>query len=168
VSDREHEEFEVELRQIKPARLPDSFAAHLRDLEPPRGAGTPEVSPPPARRPNFLYILRWLMPAAAVVLITFAIWHDEPALTRPPSTVRSSPQPIAGNVPVVFKPDNVQIGQALLASFDAVATLPGGEPVRFRCRQWMDQVVLRDKSQGLLVENRTPRVEVVPLRFETY
>jgi hypothetical protein len=55
-----------------------------------------------------------------------------------------------------------------MSSFDAVARLPGGEPVRFRCENWMDQVVLSDKSRGLVVENRKPRVEVVAMGYETY
>jgi hypothetical protein len=62
----------------------------------------------------------------------------------------------------------VQIDQALVWSFDAVARLPSGEPIRFRCREWMDQVVLSDRDRGVVFEQRAPRVEVVPVRFETY
>jgi len=67
-----------------------------------------------------------------------------------------------------LKADNVQIDQELLSAFDTVARLPSGEPVRFRCRTWMDQVVLTDKQRGVVIEQRTPRIEVVPVRFETY
>ena len=56
----------------------------------------------------------------------------------------------------------------MVALFDAVAQLPNGQPVRFRCREWADEVVLRDPARGIVIERRTPRLEVVPIRFETY
>ena len=56
----------------------------------------------------------------------------------------------------------------MVASFDAVARLPGGEPVRFRCREWADDVVVRDPARGIVIERRTPRLEVVPVSIETY
>jgi hypothetical protein len=68
----------------------------------------------------------------------------------------------------MVKADKVEFGQDLVATFDAVARLPSGQPVRFRCRQWSDQMVMRDSSKGLVIEERTPRLEVVPVRFETY
>ena len=67
-----------------------------------------------------------------------------------------------------MKADDVKIDQRLVSSFDAVARLPGGEPVRFRCENWMDQMVLKDSSKGWVVNNRQPRFEVVPVGFETY
>jgi hypothetical protein len=56
----------------------------------------------------------------------------------------------------------------LVAAFDAVARLPDGQPVRFRCREWSDGVVLRDSARGIVIEQRMPRLEVVPVSFETY
>jgi hypothetical protein len=67
-----------------------------------------------------------------------------------------------------LKADDVQVREQLVSSFDAVAKLPTGEPVRFRCQKWVDQVVLRDKKRGVVIEQRTPRLEVVPVGFETY
>jgi hypothetical protein len=67
-----------------------------------------------------------------------------------------------------LKADRVEIDRQLVGAFDAVARLPSGEPIRFRCRQWMDQVVFRDSSRGVVVEKRSPRLEVVPVGFETY
>jgi hypothetical protein len=67
-----------------------------------------------------------------------------------------------------IKADDVEINQELVSSFDTVARLPGGEPVRFRCQKWMDQTVINDKARGLTIEQRTPRLEIVPVRFETY
>ena len=66
------------------------------------------------------------------------------------------------------KPDDVQIDRQLVAAYDAVAQMPDGEPVRFRCQQWMDEVVLNDAARGLRIEQRTPRFEVVAAKLETY
>jgi hypothetical protein len=56
----------------------------------------------------------------------------------------------------------------LVASFDVVATLPGGQPVRFRCRQMKDEWVVTDTRRGVEIDENRPSVEVTPLRFETY
>jgi hypothetical protein len=77
-------------------------------------------------------------------------------------------RPLAVTVTPPLKADSVQIDEQLVGAFDAVGRLPNGEPVRFHCREWMDNVVLRDKTRGVVIEQRTPRVEVVPVRFETY
>jgi hypothetical protein len=79
--------------------------------------------------------------------------------SAPPRTARVEP---------TLKADEVVIDRKLLASFDTVANLPDGEPVRFRCREWVDAVTLRDSGRGVEVEQRTPRLEVVPVSFETY
>jgi hypothetical protein len=67
-----------------------------------------------------------------------------------------------------LKTDDVEIDRRLVAAYDAVAQLPGGEPVRFHCREWADNVVLRDQVRGVVIEQRTPRMEIVPVRIETY
>jgi hypothetical protein len=67
-----------------------------------------------------------------------------------------------------LKVDDVQVDHELVSSFEVVATLPGGQPVRFRCRQWKDQLVVTDKSSGVEIEQDSPLVEVVPVRLETY
>jgi hypothetical protein len=72
------------------------------------------------------------------------------------------------NVAYGIKADEVQVDQELVSSYDVVAKLPTGEPVRFRCRRWKDQLVVTDKSTGMSIEQNNPRVEVVPVRFETY
>ena len=74
--------------------------------------------------------------------------------------------------PVAARPalaaDNVEIDRTLVAAYDAVARLPGGEPVRFRLNEWADDVILRDSARSVVVEQRTPRVEVVPVGFDVY
>jgi hypothetical protein len=64
--------------------------------------------------------------------------------------------------------NDVQVDQELVSSYDVVAKLPGGEPVRFRCRAWRDQWSVTDTNRGVEIVQESPRVEVVPVRFETY
>jgi hypothetical protein len=161
----EHEinEFEQQLRQVKPAKLPEEFATRLRTTEPKLVAG-PEAKPVTAAFPEYLRMLRmslrWLIPATAMAVAVMVAWQGSQPSARHP---RGS-----GAAPATMKADDVKIDRRLVSSFDTVARLPGGEPVRFRCENWMDQIVLSDKSRGLVVENSRPRLEVVPVGFETY
>jgi hypothetical protein len=68
----------------------------------------------------------------------------------------------------VLKADAVEIDKPLVAAFDTVARLPGGEPVRFRCREWNDHLVMRDSARGVVFEQDVSRIEVVPVSIETY
>jgi len=80
-----------------------------------------------------------------------------------------NPAPPDISVPVpALKADQVEIDQQLLSSFDTVAEMPDGEPVRMRVNQWMDEVTLRDSASGVEVVQRTPRVKVVPVSFAVY
>jgi hypothetical protein len=98
-----------------------------------------------------------MVPATALLVVGVIVWQANlPA--RRGSEAAGSP----------MKADDVQIDQQLVSTFDAVAPLPSGEPVRFRCREWLDEVVLRDSKRGVEVARRVPRVEVVPVSFETY
>lgn len=167
MTEQEQERFEAGLRRIQPGRLPADLAARLRTA-----AATDQPHASGAFRgtrvnPGLMQLLRWLLPATAAVVIVAAIWPRSPATGDLP-VLGDKPQPATASAPPSLQPDNIEIGRELVSSFDAVATLPGGEPVRFRCQKWMDQVVVSDKSRGLLVENRTPRVVVVPVGFEVY
>ncbi len=66
-----------------------------------------------------------------------------------------------------IKANAVQVGHSLLGSFDTVAKLPDGEPVRFRCRVWQDNVLIRDDAHGVVISQSTPRVVVTPVGFDT-
>jgi hypothetical protein len=171
MTDRKQENFELQLRQAKPAKPPEDFTARLLAAEPLVKASvesTPFVPPIPDFLRTLRQSLRWLIPAMAVVLAVTVIWHGSlPSASRPSISAPGLQTGTGAAVPLL-KADDVKIDQKLVSSFDAVARLPGGEPVRFRCENWMDQVVLSDKSRGLVVENRKPRVEVVPVGFETY
>ena len=153
MNDSELERLEADLRRVVPARPPDDFLARLK-------AARPDCNSRPLAKPTRLpslglrpWLLRWLIPATAMMTVGLVVWRVSlPAAKAAPA----------------LKADNVQIDQELLSAFDTVARLPSGEPVRFRCRTWMDQVVLTDKQRGVVIEQRTPRIEVVPVRFETY
>ena len=162
MTEHEQERFEACLRQLKPGKLPEGLVERIQ-AEVTSPAPSPITVP---RAPGFLQILRWLIPATAVILITAVIWHRKENSSEqglPELALQESSSATAS-----LKADNVQIGRELVSSFDAVATLPGGEPVRFRCQQWMNKVVVDDEKRGLLVESRMPRVVVVPVGFETY
>lgn len=150
------ERFEQELRNLTPASPQAEFLARLQELEPPL------PTPRGQAQWNWTQLLRWLIPATALLAAAGLVWlklaHHEGRGSRP----------LAVTVNPAIKADSVQIDEQLVGSFDAVGRLPDGEPVRFRCRQWMDNVVLRDKTRGVVIEQRTPRVEVIPVRFETY
>jgi hypothetical protein len=163
VNDQERERFEAELRQFKPAQPPPDFMGRLVDSRPAgRIQQTVKLSLASLVE-GWIPRLRWLAPAAAVVLVAGVLtWRWNTRIHEP-----SNPHPGSSNGPAITA-DAVQIDHELVSTFDAVARLPGGEPVRFRCREWMDEVVLRDTARGVVIEQRTPRMEVVPVRFETY
>jgi hypothetical protein len=164
MNDREHELFEAELHRLKPAEPPEEFMARLAESQPmPRVQ--PSVRSWPARQPDvWRVLLRWLAPAmaGAAVVAALLVWQ----VNKPEG--RSASQAVIASAKPALKANDVEIDRQLVAAFDAVARMPGGEPVRFRCREWMDNVVLRDSAQGVEVEQRTPRLEVVPVGFETY
>jgi hypothetical protein len=163
MSDGDLELFESELRKLKAARPPEDFMARLADAQP-----LPQTDRKPYRRPMqsdmWLLLLRWLAPiaAAAGVVAALLVWRLPSSPNRPP--VRSAAVPAKP----ALKADDVEIDQQLVAAFDAVARMPDGAPVRYRCFEWADEVALRDSARGVVVEQRTPRLEVVPVSFETY
>ena len=161
MNEHELERYEAELRRMPPARLPEHFMARLQASKP---------GPEPARRlrlqsasdwPRWWSLGRWLAPAMAVAVAGLLLGRGKFNW----DSIGGHKRPVAA---YGLKVDDVQVDQELVSSFDVVATLPGGQPVRFRCRQWKDQLVVTDKSRGVEIEQNSPRVEVVPVRFETY
>jgi hypothetical protein len=161
VNDHELEQYEAELRRTPPARLPEHFMARLRAAKPgPALARTMPVQLP-AAWPVWRGVLRWLAPALAVAAAGLLVWRTN---LNPGSGADKMPPAAARGL----KADDVQVDQELVSSFDVVAKLPGGEPVRFSCRQWRDQWSVTDTNRGVEIVQDSPRVEVVPVRFETY
>lgn len=162
MNDRDQRRLETELRQLAPARPPAEFMIRLRAARP-----LPQVHPWRQRAdarhwPTLLQFLRWLAPAAGVAALALLVWHRGDSPANPP---RQSP---ASAAQPAFKAEHVRVDRELVGAFDAVARLPDGQAVRFRCQKWMDQVELRDPGRGLVIQQRSPRLEVVPVRFETY
>jgi hypothetical protein len=178
LNDNELERLEAQLRSLSPAPLPADFRQRLKTETPAlvaeRRAQTTLAAPTaqsgrtaaseivhaseaPSWASRVRLVVRWLVPATVALALGAVIWRANLPTPRAPE---------AASPPV--KADDVQIDQQLVSTFDAVAQLPSGEPVRFRCREWMDEVVLRDSRRGVEVARRVPRLEVVPVRFETY
>ena len=165
MTDQEQKKFEAALRRTRLVKLPGELRSRLLAAAPPIKARSAPPWPALAVL-GWLRVLRLALPAAAAaVLVGVVVWRG--ALRSKPVTTNSKAH--NGMVAVsALKADDVQIDQELVSSFDTLARLPGGEPVRFRCNQWLDQVTLSNKAQGLVLQERTPRLEVVPVRFETY
>lgn len=155
-------ELESDLKRLRPAQPPADLMVRMAAARPTVVAPRPSETAA-RRRPRSPWWMNWKLwvPATALVVAALVLWRLQPA----PPAAPASPE-MAAATPL--KADSVQIDRQLVASFDAVARLPGGEPIRFRCREWVDEVVLQDKARGLVVEQRAPRLEVIPVRFETY
>jgi hypothetical protein len=158
-------------------RVTGNSASNRTDKAQPSALHPPQFCPPSAvslRRtgyggrvnpqPLWQLLFRWLAPTAAAAALVAALlfwWPLAPGHRAP------AKPPIA-SLNTAPKPDAIEIDLQLVALFDAVAELPSGQPVRFRCHEWADEVVFRDPARGLVIERRTPRLEVVPVSFETY
>ena len=161
MNEMEQERYEAELRHMPPARLPEHFMARLQAAKPGTKAARGRPLHPAARIPEWRSVLRWLAPAMVVALAGLLAGR---ANFAPWSSLKKQTLAAASGL----KADNVQVDEELVLSFEVVAKLPGGQPVRFRCQQWKDQLIVTDNNRGVEIERNSPRVEVVPVRFETY
>jgi len=164
MNDGEPELIEAELHRLKPARPPEALLARLAAARPAPRPQREGRSQPWVAFDSWRCLLRWLAPAtvAAGVVVALLVWRW-PGADRTPAVL-----PGEGLTKSALRANAVEFDRELVASFDAVARLPSGEPVRFRCREWTDGVTLRDAARGVVIERRTPRLEVVPVSFETY
>jgi hypothetical protein len=153
---------EAELRRLKPAPPPPSFLDRLAKAGT-EAARPSRPEPRPERDPGrwAWQWLRWLAPLGAAAALAVLLLARPGAPPQPQVAHQSAPAP-------KLEADDVRFESELLTSFDAVARLPDGLPVRFRCREWVDEVTLRDTARGVEIQQRTPRLEIVPVRFETY
>jgi hypothetical protein len=162
MSDLDPESLEQELGKLRPAKPPQELMQRM------------SAAAPIARRQSLPVRFEWFSSwrvglgwagaATAGILVLIGMNYHAPHR-----------EPVHDQVHLALKPatasliaDKVEINQQLLTSFDAVAQLPDGEPVRLRCREWLDAVVLRDSARGVVIERHAPRLEVVPVRFEIY
>ncbi len=167
MNDNELAKFEAELKRLRPARLPESLEARLLEAQPaPCQPVFRHKEPSPIGWFGGLNVwLRWLAPVAAAMVAGLWIWRGQ--LSGPESPGSSDVLPIAVFGPAL-KADDVQIDQQLISTFDAIGQLPSGEPVRVRCEEWVDDVTMRDIRTGLMVQKKTPRFEIVGVRYDTY
>ncbi len=158
---------EADLQKLKPAEPPLAFMDRLviaaQSAAPPGHAesASPPTCPP---RPTLLELcgslLRWLLPAAAAAGMGLFLGSRLASPSPTPADPQASQAPL--------RADNVHLTRQYIGTFDAVAEMPGGELVRFRCQEWADQMTLRDAARGIEVVHSAPRFDVVPVRFETY
>ena len=182
MNDLEQNEFERDLRRLKPARLPHNLLARLqrstdalarptpagasradRNVRAPDGTAAAHGQTSGRRGPLWLWP-RVLAPAAAVAVLLGAWWHRHPV---PPGPGRGIER-VSKAAALPIEAGQVEIARELVGTFDALARLPDGEPIRLRCREWRDNVVLSDLGRGVVVERERPRIEVVAVNFETY
>jgi hypothetical protein len=154
--------FETELRRMKTARPPEEFMARLTSLNPASKAPCEKPSRAAGRSQTGVWLLRWLAPVAAVLVV---VWFSG---QWAPPTGKNSSQPIPISAQADADSDGMEVERRLVSEYDAVAQMPGGEPVRFRCREWSDEIVLRDSASGFVLERSLPHFEIVPVRLETY
>ncbi len=162
MNESEQDQFEVELRSLRPAPLPETLAKRLAALPPPRRKWMGSWRLLLRRNGYSSWPLYWWVPAAAGMIVAGLLAWQWAELIREPLV----PTQPAKTSPIL-RADDVEIDQQLVAVYDAIARLPSGEPVRFRCLEWRDEVVLRDSAQGVVIEQTTPRLEILPVRFET-
>ena len=143
----ELERFEAELHALRPAPLPASLRVRLMAVCARPAQNAPEPVPVPLW-------WRWLFPLAATAGLALLVGFGLHSGASGPSSRLAA--------------DEVEIGQTLVSSFDTIARLPDGRPVRVRCEEWVDELVLRNSARGLCVQEQRPRLEVFPVRFETY
>jgi hypothetical protein len=161
LNELEQQQYEEELRRTRPTRPPENFMARLQKAKPSIEPARMVVAQRADTAAGWRDVLRWLVPALglAVVALLMVRARLNPEISLPAKPVAA----VYG-----MKADDVQVSHELVSSYDVVATLPGGQPVRFHCQKWNDQLVMTDTNRGVEIVQSNPRVEVVPVRFETY
>jgi hypothetical protein len=177
MNQEEQERLEAELQGLRPNRPPAELMGRLVAGRPALNLQRKANSGSAGRRSWWKYfrrprlavsggdvarLWRWVVPAAGLAVALLLLWRF-----NPPHNRAAGANPAAAGEASI-KADDVRIDQELVSTFDAVAPLPNGEPVRFRCQEWMDNVVLQDSVTGVVIEQRIPRVEVVAAQFDTY
>jgi hypothetical protein len=161
MNDRDIERLEIELGKLKPAPPPPALMNRLAVAPAVKPRSRAAQSGSSARAEVWW---RWLWPVpaltAAAALLLLVAGHEFKPLGPPQDSA-------TGSAPLSRIKD-IEFDRQLVTAFDAIAQMPNGQPVRFRCREWTDDVIVRDPVQGIVIERRTPRLEIVPLRIETY
>ncbi len=167
MSERELESLERELRKLQPARADEDFVSRLVAARPAKTAALPcrEVPVREARAAGWWRNLGWWLTPAAAACLALMIWLKPAPEVGQQRLVTNH---AAGGDTVPLVPGEVEIEHDLVGSYETVAELPSGVPVRFRLDQWEDTMVYRVPSRGIAVERRTPRLEIVPVSYVSY
>lgn len=168
MSSEDQELTELKLKRLRPAALPEDFLGRLNAARAKVARSTQTPDAPAGVSGFWPWLKRGLTPiaAAAAVVLAVAVWFVIWRLHTP--VEHAEKQSATVPAPPLLKADNVVIDRQLIATYEAVANLPSGEPVRLQYREWIDDVLLRDTARGIEIQQRTPRFEIVPVRFETY
>src|SRR4030095_16953344 len=168
--DREQQLFEAELGRMRPAPAPEELKRRLLvQARSSMGASGPVALS--GTRVLWSQLRRWFIPAfatASVALLALVFFKGHQTER---SQARNATQPVVtSQVPHENQASQGQIefDRRLLSAFDTIAELPDGLPVRFQCRQWEDKVTFHDPQSGVWIERSRPRLEIVPVSFETY
>ncbi len=157
------EPIETDLRRLTPARPPEDFLARLAAARPLPRSELQRAFPQPSPQRPWWQLLGWLVPAtAAAAVVAWLNWPEPGSDSVPPG-----PSGAAVTGPSLTA-DAVEVDRRLVAAFEAVAQWPGGEPVRFQCREWTEAVIVRDSARGVEIEQRTPHLEIVPVGLDAY
>jgi hypothetical protein len=169
MNELEYQMLEADLRKLRAAKAPDTLLTRLARAKP-QARSTIQRAENATPASSWFWgrvLLRWLPPIAAVsALALTAIVAVRKGEHRETPAVAAVQAPTSAHE--TLNADEVVIDHDLVSSFDAVAELPTGEPVRFECREWAERVMFRDTGKGIAVERSRPRLEVLPVALEVY
>lgn len=174
MNDPELDVFETELKKLRPAKAPEELVTRLLDGRQHAPVPRPTRNEGRAHRElSWRRILWVLAPAcAALVLLGVLLNSERGGPTRAERSSKAPEPPVRTTSAPEAAPkeleDALEIDRYLVASFETVAESPERGPVRLRVDQWLDTVVFRDADTGIAIERHIPRVQVVPVRFESY
>jgi hypothetical protein len=164
MTDLELEKLEAELRMARPARPSAELMRRLLAAQPVDSMPPARLSSPirqPWASPRWLW---WFVPTTALVALLAGIAGRH----LPDSGAAGVSANVSHTNSLTLKADDIQIDHELVGSSETIADLPDGLPVRFQVQAWRDRVIFSDKRRGVEIEEQTPRVEIIPVRFETY
>lgn len=157
--------FEKELRALSPA-LPEPVSERLRQAR-----SSVALKPAPATVPKPRFLSRqwywWFAPATAVLIAGLSTWLAYRAPAPSNSQAAIPPNQNANATPAATS-GGVEVASELVSDFESVTQLETGEPVRFRYMAYVDNITLEDPRSGVKWQQRSPRVEIVPVGFEIY
>lgn len=159
MSNEDWKTIEKELERLSPAPLPAEFEKRLYAARPVMADPQLHRSLQPSSSVWRILRLRWIAPAFATAVAI--IWFCLPRQ----STVSNSPA-ISEARFTRLTVDRVEIDRQLIDAFEGLAQMPDGQPLRFRCYDWVEHVRLCDSIQNVVFERNEPHREIIPVRYD--